>query len=181
MRYGKNSSAFLKKQRVFTNRIASHYLLKIKNQKNRMKETIKVYGLCLGGSFYNQGKTNFTLVAGHLASVFSCSQRLTEKVLQELRNEGYLFVREQGYCIRKSGKRAIVGFKNTVYSLTEKALDFLNSITNGFFVGIKKQVRMIISKVEEAFEPLDPEIAKNFIAKLRERSRLEKINQLQGV
>lgn len=109
-----------------------------------------------GGSNLNRGKETFTACAGKVKEDLkqiglTVGKRTIERRISVLKKEKMLKIEEQGFVRRKKGLkkngktyRTVTSFKATVYSLTKKALEFLNKLTNNFFCGIKKHVKEVI-------------------------------------
>lgn len=132
-------------------RVAPKHLESISKTRGSKVKECELVILGFGGRRYNNGVLQFIAPAKRVSLDTGFSLRTVERAISNLKQNGLLNVIEQGYGIRTNGTRKVFKSAPSIYSLTEKAIKFLNEISNNFFSGIKKLLKSTYEESRRLF------------------------------
>ena len=148
--------------------------IKISKKRTAKKELGLIVFLTFAGRIYREGKSEFICSHEKLAKDLNISIRTVARIIKQAIQNAFVIQTKKGFAIRKPGTRII--YKNTEnkkfseassFKITQKGLDYINSITKDFFKKLSSKIEEVSNKVksyykinfEGGFRVVDPESA----------------------
>ncbi len=111
--------------------------------------------LSYSGSRFNQGKSDLTVCVKRIQTDMKelgvkVDIKTIRREIDKLKKKEFS-VKTQGFCFRNKQGKAYKG-EFTVLQLTKAGIEKINKISNGFFAGLKKEVKKVALQIKISVE-----------------------------